>query len=121
MASVAGGALQPIRSTCPTEQLLLTKRATLPEANSSHLNMDGWNTSFLLGCPIFRGYVSFRECIDHFNWHFSIGEQFAKKLFMPGLEPDKPCLSHIFSNQQITGKYGQVMAHVFNITVIIIP
>ena len=25
--------------------------------------MDGWNTSFLLGSPIFRCYVSFRECI----------------------------------------------------------
>ena len=24
--------------------------------------MDGWNTSFLLGWPIFRCYVSFREC-----------------------------------------------------------
>ena len=24
--------------------------------------MDGWTTSFLLGWPIFRGYVSFREC-----------------------------------------------------------
>ena len=23
--------------------------------------MDGWNTTFLLGKPIFRGYVSFRE------------------------------------------------------------
>ena len=23
--------------------------------------MDGWNTTFLLGRPIFRGYVSFRE------------------------------------------------------------
>ncbi len=23
--------------------------------------MDGWNSSFLLGWPIFRGYVSFRE------------------------------------------------------------
>ena len=23
--------------------------------------MDGWNTAFLLGRPIFRGYVSFRE------------------------------------------------------------
>ena len=28
---------------------------TLPETNSSHLKMDGWNTSFLLGWPIFRG------------------------------------------------------------------
>ena len=26
-----------------------------------HLKMDGWNTSFLLGRPIFMGYVSFRE------------------------------------------------------------
>ena len=25
--------------------------------------MDGWNTSFLLGWPIFRCYVSFRECV----------------------------------------------------------
>ena len=24
--------------------------------------MDGWSTSFLLGWPIFRGYISFREC-----------------------------------------------------------
>ena len=28
---------------------------TLPETNSSHLKMDGWKTSFLLGWPIFRG------------------------------------------------------------------
>ncbi len=35
---------------------------TLPETNSSPLKMDGWNTTFLLGRPIFRGYVSFREC-----------------------------------------------------------
>ena len=27
-----------------------------------HLKMDGWNTLFLLGWPIFRCYVSFREC-----------------------------------------------------------
>ena len=27
-----------------------------------HLKMDGWNTSFLLGWPIFRCYVGFREC-----------------------------------------------------------
>ena len=31
-----------------------------------HLKMDGWNTSFLLGWPIFRGYVSFRECSHWF-------------------------------------------------------
>ena len=32
-----------------------------------HLKMDGWNTSFLLGWPIFRCYVSFRECIYQGN------------------------------------------------------
>ena len=36
-----------------------------------HLKMDGWswNTSFLLGWPIFRGYVSFRERI---SFHIAI-------------------------------------------------
>ena len=34
---------------------------TLPETNSSPPKMDGWNTTFLLGRSIFRGYVSFRE------------------------------------------------------------
>ena len=28
----------------------------------SSLKMDGWNTTFLLERPIFRCYVSFREC-----------------------------------------------------------
>ncbi len=43
---------------------------TLPETNSSHLKMHGWNTSFLLGWPIFRGYVSFRECNGVIRWKF---------------------------------------------------
>ena len=30
------------------------QQVTLPETNSSHLKMDGWNTCFLLGRPIFR-------------------------------------------------------------------
>ncbi len=28
------------------------------------LKMDAWKTTFLLGRPIFKGYVSFRECIQ---------------------------------------------------------
>ena len=35
--------------------------STLPETNSSSLKVDGWKMNFLLGRPIFRGYVSFRE------------------------------------------------------------
>ena len=35
---------------------------TIPETNSSHLKIDGWKMSFLLGCHLFRCYVNFREC-----------------------------------------------------------
>ena len=35
--------------------------ASVSETNSSPLKMDGWNTTFLLWRPIFRGHVSFRE------------------------------------------------------------
>ena len=31
------------------------------EGNSLHLKIDGWNISFLVGWPIFREHVSFRE------------------------------------------------------------
>ena len=34
---------------------LIGRFFSLPETNSSHLKMDGWNTTFLLGRPIFRG------------------------------------------------------------------
>ena len=34
---------------------------TLPKASKSHLKINGWKINFLLGWPIFRGYVSFRE------------------------------------------------------------
>ncbi len=36
---------------------------TLPETNSSPLKINGWKMHVLLGWPIFRGYVSFREGI----------------------------------------------------------
>ena len=39
-----------------------SKYDTLPETNMSHPNMDGWNTSFLLGWAYFQGQaVIFRE------------------------------------------------------------
>ena len=53
------GWLKPF--TLSTPVWLSGKKVTLPEANSSHLKMDGWNTSFVLGWPIFRCYISFRE------------------------------------------------------------
>ena len=42
-------------------QFSLDCSLTLLETNSLHLKMDGWNTSFLLVWPIFRGCVSFGE------------------------------------------------------------
>ena len=42
--------------------------------------MDGWNTTFLLGRPIFRGYVSFREGSITFN---------KMVLFLLGYTPQK--------------------------------
>ena len=47
---------------------LANESTTLPETNSSHLKMDDWNTTFLLGWPIFRCYVSFRECTPPVCW-----------------------------------------------------
>ena len=35
--------------------------------------MDGWKTSFLLGWPIFRCYVSFRECTPPSFFQFRPG------------------------------------------------
>ena len=46
--------------------------------------MDGWNTSFVLGCPIFRGYVSFSSV---FFWPELM---FASKLeLFPHVHPGK--------------------------------
>ena len=51
------------KKTVPTKtwKMKTLKYCTLPETNSSHLKMDGWNTTVLLRRPIFRCYVSFRE------------------------------------------------------------
>ena len=62
------------------------KWITLPETNSSHLKMDGWKMYFLLGIPIFRCYVRFRECKFHF-WILEI--KFDQSLF----DADLPDLS----------------------------
>ena len=44
--------------------------------------MDGWKIIFLWGWPIFRGHVSFRECVechqlvtDCWSWSWSLGNQ----------------------------------------------
>ena len=51
-------------SDCENIQRCKYSFITVPETNSSHLKMDGWNISFLLGPGRFSGAlaVSFREC-----------------------------------------------------------
>ena len=56
---------------------------TLPETNSLHMKMDGWNTSFLLGWPIFRCYVSVREC-NQYESPFLLNRSSFDKPFFPG-------------------------------------
>ena len=63
---------------------------TLPEINSSHLKMDGWNSRFLLGWPIFRRYVGFRGC-----------KRFSGiSMFGMGLFPMKPSRVNLPANLQ---------------------
>ncbi len=52
----------PPKKTTGLGGLAPRKNNTPPKTNTSHLKMDGWKTTFLLGRPIFRYYVSFREC-----------------------------------------------------------
>ena len=40
--------------------------------------MDGWNTSFLLGWPVFRGHVCFRECMLIYLRIMSARSEFLK-------------------------------------------
>ena len=47
------------------------------------LKMDGWNTTFLLGRPIFRGYDSFREGKTLYN-HLESRIPFSKGHFSDG-------------------------------------
>ena len=60
---------------------------TLPETKKSHLKMDGWNTSFLLGWPIFRCHVSFRECNS-----YTCGKHKRISDFLEKIAPSHPNL-----------------------------
>ena len=71
---------------------------TLPETNTSHLNMDGWNTIVSFRGPAyFPGVfaVSFRECINKEIW--KLGGGFKHFLFSPLLlGEDSHVDDHIF-------------------------
>ena len=58
---------------------LSTTVPSLKLTASSHLKMDGWNTTFLLRRPIFRGYVNFRE--DKYLQFFPPGTQVPSSSF----------------------------------------
>ena len=74
---------------------------TLPETNNSPLKMDGWNTTFLLGRPIFRGYVSFREGKPLINIFISVQHESCSRVvgFDPIGRPMRFCISDLYLNE----------------------
>jgi len=54
--------------------------------------MDGWNTSFLLGWPIFRGYVSFRECICFQIWCLEVQQTLVLMCMLQKSFEQKYCI-----------------------------
>ena len=62
LSSFRGGLVSSSDVSSFTMFVYVLPTCTLPETNSSHQKIDGWKTSFLLGWPIFRGYVTFRQC-----------------------------------------------------------
>ena len=75
---------------------------------TSHLKMDGWNTSFLLGFGLFSGAfaVSFREGIScGFFWYFYIS-------YMLGSTCQRPNCHHLFS-----GKLGSFLLSLLKVSV----
>ena len=52
---------------------------------TSHLKMDGWNTTFLWGRPIFRGYVSFREGSQFISYPIFVADLLLGYLYLSDL------------------------------------
>ena len=84
------------------------QRPTLPETNSSPLKMDGWNTTFLLGRPIFRGYVSFREGKGVNNLNQELLEWCDCHPYLLGLQnPERKLyIGMVFSLETLSGSMG---------------
>ena len=66
------------------------KPSHTPETNILHLKMDGWKMNFLLGRPIFSGYLCFREgnFLKNRWWVREIGHKIAScflMFFSPGI------------------------------------
>ncbi len=90
-----------------------SSRATLPKTNSLPLQMDGWNTTFLLGRPIFRGYVSLREGMD-----LTILQKFkATKIWIIWF---LRCYCRYIQNNIHKDRQGQMMTKVFQVFTLLI-
>ena len=69
--------------------------------------MDGWNTTFLLGSLIFRGYVSFRE-----DKRYNFGLEFTCALHVPGaICQKKTPLEHMAEDQRVWRMTGRGSLH----------
>ena len=66
-----------------TQDFPLLRKATLPETDSSPLEINGWTMKCPLWWPVFNGYVNVQGCItwkysslvSTINWHVSLGSQ----------------------------------------------
>ncbi len=67
----------------PMKEIAWMITFTLPKTNSSHLKMGGWNTTFLLGMPIFRCYVRFQGGYHSFNLPRKVNPPTSSILFHP--------------------------------------
>ena len=95
----------------------------LPETNELPLKMDGWNTTFLLGRPIFRGYVSFREGSQKRSEQHSVtGPCKAPKLEGPGMYvyiDNKDDNNNKYNKDNINQKNNKDNKYIINIIEII--
>ncbi len=66
--------------------------------------MDGWNTTFLLGRPIFRGYVSFREGTYIYMNSWFLWDHFSRQNipYLRSSHENLPSLGHTSHQQTLT-------------------
>ena len=72
----------------------------LPKTNSSNLKMDGWNTSyysFLLGWPIFGGYVRFGSvfCLRGSKFNSWLASSFFSSREVTAICPPRRCVDFL--------------------------
>ena len=72
--------------------------------------MDGWNTSFLLGWPIFRGRVSFKEGTSRMHGQIGFIEVSRLHVFMISCAKNKFSQNHGLDQKDFSTLHGTCMS-----------